>query len=1464
MPSPAELDDLDAAIAAENAYRSQFGGSMLDEPVDLRPEAVGVGSMRKTQAAPATDIAYPKPPATPTYTDQVTPRKNEEMRNELMSNPGSAFALGLGSGVPGALGHIGDTLAATPPGMAMLYGANKLLGSKNEGMFGDEIAAGKTFLKPFANLIPKTPDAKGETQFGGPIDEHGTLQGQRAEMLGERAATAMDPQASFKDRAVSGGLAALDALALLSAGPRSAVALPGIGAPIHDAASGVMGAASKAARAAEGAGINNPTVGEAIGGLASSLKPEFGRGINFPSSGDPVRRGAIDLGPGPLRPRDEQYKRIVDAADEIAGVKNHLSLNIPQKKADKLLAMLSPVENDEAEFARYATMTDTELRQALRDNARMGSQAERRATPTGRAEDIGGLAASKAASEGADVGETLGLSPAAIAELESVGTPAVEAASPASRARRGITPEEAAMISGRVKAQIKTGGGPQLESDLGQLTEKAARQAVRDLGGQSAWNSTKAENVAKLREMAQSGVARDATPSVPPTNPLNRQIAEEADAAAAAKQAYNDVYVSEPSPKSAGVEQPVQPTQGAPNGEVNVDPRLASVEPTAQGNQEVPAQNAAQVDAQGQEVRPGLLTDQAPGGTLAADVAPPPSPNAPGGGGPTVPALYRAPSGPSGPTAIERRSAPPPAKQPPLVGEWSPGGPEPPKTTTYDVPSVRAERRETGFAMNHVDKLENASRRAGSVVGRQLAEQGREIIHYGESRAARPVREYNAAQEAVLKSPSAREEATELFTPAAWKEAGAGDLMVGRFQAAVDGNAPLMGITTEERALSTPEAQDLARQYVKAMKETGDEAESLGVQTARGRDFKAKQGERWIQQIDPDAYSWLKEGDPTFDKLNTLLGRIYPDAEANAIGEALKSMTAAPLDRPSAFEFERLLKMMPAAIKDDAGQWRPILRYSPVATSLNTEGNITQLIRSQWMRLGGIKHLGQDVTKAVAEGSDANGILTSTKLGPALQAGGPEVAKAAEGMLAAIYRRPEAGYVGANPAKWEMNTSRSIFNQALRGVMGRIVPMLNLSRQSVVSSSQTLLEVPAMTGALNYAKAVAKTALRNGEASEEAKLAGALHEKFLMAASDVYDRHRLTESVLAANANRFPTERLNDFVKDFHDTTAFTAGKFKAEEMLAKGATKSDHLLMDEMNIPQSVQDVFRNPEAFTEQERLDASRSFGRSVQTETQIHSRNPALKGSFENDAVLRYVLPYLSYGINTAKRTFKDVERIWRMSAEGVDQNANFFMRGLQRLNPFGDAKQGFRNAVERAVTRAVGAEVAGEVVADLSSAFQGKDPLRRDRGKLARFLENLSYIGMLGPAHFLVDILSSNFMQGEDKKLFEGAHAGSRALELNNPLMGAAVKGATKLAKGDFAGAAKAATVDMAPAAAGIGRLTGLMGPVGEHGTKARAKKPHPFLDAPKSGTHPFLGGGSGKKHPFLEGGKASDKHPFLK
>jgi hypothetical protein len=613
------------------------------------------------------------------------------------------------------------------------------------------------------------------------------------------------------------------------------------------------------------------------------------------------------------------------------------------------------------------------------------------------------------------------------------------------------------------------------------------------------------------------------------------------------------------------------------------------------------------------------------------------------------------------------------------------------------------------------------------------------------------------------------------------------------------------------------------------MAETGKEAESLGVQTALGRDFAAKQGKRFIQQMDPSARDWMKEGNPLFKKLVEQLGKVWQFDDLKAIGESLKSMAAQPLDRPAAFEFERTIPMLPAAIVDDAGRLHPILKHDVLPTAINTANPVAKILESQWMRLGGIKHLGQDVTKVMIDSPDAaQGILETTKLGQSLQSGGENVVNAASRMLGAIYHRPEAGYTGLNTSNWWINKSRDYIAQGIRSIAGRAVPALNLTGQWLSSATQTLNEVPAVTGAMNYAKALAKTIFKYSETNEAAKAAGAIQEKFLLNGAKVWDRHRPFESFVNGVTDRIPTEKLNDFVKDFHDTVAYTAGEYKAQQMLTRPVKQSEFLLMDEMNLPQKdVQDVFRNPAAFDEEAKNKAVQSFARAVTKETQFHSKNAALKGRFENDSVMRYVLPYQSYLINTLKRSVKDMERIVSTSKGGVDPNSNIISQTIQRLNPFGSAKESYRNAISRAVLRTLGIQASGEFIADVSAAGQGKDGLREDRSGLGRFLENLSYAGFLGPAHFALDMVGSHLLEGQEAKDFASGHAGSRAPSLANPALEAAGKTGKALVEGDVGKAAWEATGGQAPLAGKIARGTGLMEPVG--GAKGGAARgPNPW------------------------------------
>lgn len=775
-------------------------------------------------------------------------------------------------------------------------------------------------------------------------------------------------------------------------------------------------------------------------------------------------------------------------------------------------------------------------------------------------------------------------------------------------------------------------------------------------------------------------------------------------------------------------------------------------------------------------------------------------------------------------------------------------------------PKSAPERYDTGAALNHVDTLENAASRAGNAAGRKLAEDLRETISYGESNAARPLAEWNDGVKAVADNPKALAEIADvgggegLVTPAAWKRAGAGNWRVGRFQANVDGNAAKMGIRPEEVALTQPESQALVENYWRRRAETGKEAELLGVKTANGRPFKAMV-KRFVQRPDSAAKKWMVDGNPEFEDFLKEAHAIYPFAEPNAMRSGLKSWAAGSLDRPAAFEFERAFPMLPAArVSRRTGELMPLLVDAVVPTAINTEGAGAQLIRSEWMRLGGIKHMGQDVTLAMADDpANVAGLLNNLPLGKALAAD-PATLDAAKGAIGAVYGRAEAGVLGGTPvAETSLATSRSPWIQLLRTTVSKGVGLLNLGLQGLKSVPQTLGEVPAMTGAANFAKAVAAVAMKHGMTSDEARLAGALHEKFLMEGSKVFDRHRLTESILSQNINRFPTERLNDFVKDLNDTIAFTAGKFKGEEMLAKGSKTSDHLMMDEMNLPQSTQDVFRNPANYTEAEQAKAVEDFGRRVAQETQFHAKNRALKGRFENDQWLRYVLPYLQYSINTAKRTYRDFERVWRMSGKGIDEDANMFSQFMQRMNPFGDSREQFRTAVKRLVYRTTGMELSGEMIADLSAEFQGKDPLRRDRSVLARFLENLKYASFLGPFQVIADQLSAHVLKGlgNDSKETIKSFADSKPIELQNPAAEAAIKTGMKALKGDFGGAAYEATVRQSPLATGVGRATGIMDPAGSRHANGKTKTP-----SAGKGFFDDLGGG-GKKGMFdeLKGGR---------
>lgn len=1348
----------------------------------------------------------------------------EKAAGNLMDFGGAAYDAAR-SIPPYALSKLEQAIGTAPPSESAYEPEKRLAGQLARPVW-DILGKGEELWRQATstNAPPKQLDIT--------IPHDATNTGEQFRRAGENFGVAMDPSFSTGERFVSG----LTGLA------RSAINMGNPFAGGKQLATEFMPGQKQLVQFAS-------REAEPLGGLARA------------------RRGVLNLGPGPHKPEDLALKKVIDKADEIAGVKRHDDMDLPQKKRDDLDRMIGPIINEPGGFERFAAMTPQALEAALRDNLSAGRIADKAAGVPGRTEDLGGLTTGRTTIEDVAAATKKG-TPRSPQNLSPEDVKIrVDKARELIDAHPGGPPSEALMIAlHKVPGYRKGKGNP-----LGELLEK--------LGGKKSQN--KADDLDEILNRLSERVAQNETK---PTTAQGRAVAEAEDVA---KQAEDEIKVLEPETHpvvslwnqigeqttTEEIRDAVAALQGKTAAQIkDVAEQVGMRFSGSPSKESMIAQLEARLKTQrGDSIRSGSLAGSVPsyvtpktsGGVATAPASAPPS-AAPGGGATSAmqgqalkPSPVRTSTPPAGAWQGVNRPGPP-TVGPPTV----PATPRrPPVQGPRRNPNPNPERQYTGAALNHVDTLENAASRGGNAAGRKLAEDLREIINDGESSAARPVAGWNDAASKVSRNPKALAEISDvgggegLVTPAAWERAGAGNWKVGRFQANVDGNAVKMGIRPEEVALTQPESRALVQEYWKRMAETGYAAEKAGVKTASGRLFNAKV-KRFNQRPDPAAKEWMVDGNPEFQDFIDEARLIYPYAEPNALRDSLKAWAAGSLDRPAAFEFERTYPMLPAVrTSRRTGEVMPVIRHEVMPTAINPEGEVPQLVRSQWMRLAGIKRLGQDVTLAMADDPrSAAGLLDKMPLGKALAAD-PATAAAARKAIGAVYGRAEAGWIPAPVAETKLATSRNPFVQGLRAVVSRGVPALNLGLQGIKSIPQTLGEVPAMTGAANYAKAVARVASKHGLASEEARLAGALHEKFLVEGAKVFDRHRLTESVLGANVDRFPTERLNDFVKDLNDTIAFTAGKFKAEEMVSKGARRSDFLMMDEMNLPQSVQDVFRNPAKFDDAARSHAIESFGRRLAQETQFHSKNRALKGAFENDQWGRYVIPYMQYSVNTLKRTYRDFERVWRMSGEGVNRNSGVLSQLGQRINPFGEARDPFRNAVRRLVTRTLGMEAAGEMIGDVSAALQGNDPTRRDRSKLARFLENLKYASFLGPLQVIADQLSAHVLSrfGGDTPETIKAFQNSKPIELQNPAIEAATKVGMDALRGDLGGAAYEATVGQSPLVKGVGRASGAMEPLG-----ARPQR----QAAPRAGKGFFDDEGTGKKGFFDEEPKRSKRGFF--
>ena len=1459
--TPDELDDLAVADEGERMFKDIMGG--LSRGSSLPPEP--------TAPVPVMDD-YNRAAVARRKSGEAQKMRDDDTDSYLYQGFGSLLA---GNGLGNAIGSLGDAFMAHPITAGATYAfqkGEKLLGGNSNPGWGDEEQILKTFAKPFSNVIPslksldRYPGMPGKE---GPqlIDEKDTLQGEQMKRFMQEGSVAFDPNATAGDRAAAGGMMGLRGAFALASGPKAFRGVPGFGDPI-EGAKAIGKLPGMAARGAERLGVPNPTVGEAAGSLGRAI--EGANRAMFPAG---PRRGVIDF-PGMSNDEAAAYELLRKNVARAAEAKKGRGTVDSEVLADRAMDM---IDEDDALRASLLAVAKEDRAKAIQGVVKQAFNDIRKGSRSGNVE--GATPFSDIQQEGMPAFEST--IPGMAEKTDDWSVPLSEPEPLVTVGRFRGTPAES--TANLAKAQALHDAGKHEEAAAILSREVHGPDAIdfnKATGGKATGKIEAVNEYADRYRQPDPGVPKDRKPSYEGTP----DQADELATAAKGEELTNPraAMSEEARAKDDLFRRTINPTAED----------LARRAPVAQ-NATPPAKRFPITEADGSPTTPTVPAQSAESVSLPTGETPP-TPPAPGVGGspplgmrPTRQVVPRAPAS-GGPWEGVNRPAPfqlqdpvpsravPPKLGPSLKGRtpvradeipqgpWEgvsrPGPPTPPPMNTPNPPRRAPvqkpqaepppyERNETGVRMNHVDALQNESVKHGNEAGVELAEQGRRIVNNGESRAAGPVAEVDAATERALANPEARAELEDIFVPKAWKKNGAGKLFAGKWQVAADSNAPKMLVSAEERLLKTKEANDLLAVHKKVMAETGKEAEDLGVVTANGNLFKARDGDIMVQKLDPSAYEWMKDNHPDFEEFKELLLKIWPYDEAIAIGNALKRMAAQPLDRPTAMEFERLIPMIPVAkISKDGSRVLPILRHNPLPMSTNTRSPIALTLESQWMRLAGIRELGQDVTAAIADGGkELKGVISEMPLGQALQAGAPAgespVARSAEKMLAAIYRRPEAGYTGANPAGWQINTSRNLVAQLFRGVIGKTVSVANLSMQGIKSVTQSLVEVPSIIGWQNYAKGLAKTIFKHGEASEEAKLAGAVHQKFILAGSKVRDRHRVAESMINAGANRFPSEKINDMVKDFHDAVAFSGADLKAEQMLAKGPKRSDLLAMDEMNIPQDVQDVFRNPKNYDEAAKAKAVRDYGRSVTNHSQFHKQNPALKGYFENDPILRYVAPYLQYSINAFKRTMKDMERVWRTSGMVDKPSPNIFMRGIQRINPFGGEKEPFRNSLQRLVTRVVGAEVAGEVVADLSAKFQGKDWKRSDRTLLARFLENLSYVNLLGPAHFIFDMTAGRFLGDDTKEIqkkFEEGRVGSRAPGLHNPAAEAVGKAVTKLGKGDLAGAGWEVTGGVAPIIPSVGRATGLMAPSGKPPTVQRHRLSGMFDDG-KGGKHKLSG-----------------------
>ena len=541
--------------------------------------------------------------------------------------------------------------------------------------------------------------------------------------------------------------------------------------------------------------------------------------------------------------------------------------------------------------------------------------------------------------------------------------------------------------------------------------------------------------------------------------------------------------------------------------------------------------------------------------------------------------------------------------------------------------------------------------------------------------------------------------------------------------------------------------------------------------------------------------------------------------EPTATHQYLENITKG-IETPTNMEFARQFKIMPAIYEAPSGTKHAITQFD-VMPHGNNPGAAQHKILSSFNRAEFVRNFGQRL--------DGEDLAADPLFKSYLDNGGDE------GILRRFVRSQHgdrnAGEFfepgtriqrAERSSDYPVSTVRGLWNHAMKPLMLMAVPLKSLD--------QFIQEVPAVAGWINTAKAAVSVALQRLGAIPAQHIGEGMIRDFSNLAAQYGPeaqealRGRNVENLLSRLAGK-SIDRPQGWVAKLQDDVAGMAGKYWFDELATKAKNGSGLSRWDTAVLDRHLQmgrDYIRKLVSgqFTPEEYQAMRNQLGTRMAQKTQFRALPRSLRGNLENSVAWTWLNSFDQYNAQTMKA-------------------GQAFMKALSDVSKVpnaGERWQGYMRALKGFGDRMVGHQISGEVIRNVTTMLQGRNPLNElpkdERDVVMRAAGNLMYSGLFGRLGIvgvgLMDALSKytgrpvDYQGGAPKA--GGSNFGSAPAALAGKLLekgkDVAVKAATgeiQEAAAEAAGAAHDLTIGQSSVVKGIERQAGLLPPVSKGG-----------------------------------------------